>query len=90
MMLHFCMLQHYTKNPDLAWLQSDDVGMSSLKGREPLQVWPENIHLAEHTGLLIRDPSWVELNGVAGRKEEPALPTHRTDCSGDFSSKDSC
>lgn len=34
---------------DLPWLQSDDVGPGCLKGREPLQVWMENIHLAEDT-----------------------------------------
>lgn len=48
-----------------------------LKCREPPQVWIENIYLAEDTGLLIRDPGWVEVNGVLWRKEVPALPTHR-------------
>ena len=61
---------------NLAWLQSDDVGPGSLKRRVPPQVWMENIHLAEDTGLLVRDPGWVEVNGVLWRKEVPALPRH--------------
>lgn len=65
------------KNPDLSWLQSDDVGPGSLKCGEPPQVWVVNIHLAEDAGLLIGYPGWVEVNGVLWRKEVPTLPTDR-------------
>lgn len=64
-------------NPDLPWLQRDDVGPDCLKCWEPPQVRMENIHLAEDAGLLIGDPGWVEVNGVIWREEVPALPTHR-------------
>ncbi len=76
----------------LSWLQSDDVGPGSLKCREPPQVWMENIHLAEDTGLLIGDPGWVEVNGVLGRKKVPPLPAHKniTDMNSDRAGKDCC
>jgi len=62
------------KDSDLSRLQSDNVGFGSLKRREPRQVWMENIHLAEDTGLLIGDPSWVKVRCVLRGKEVPTLP----------------
>lgn len=48
-----------------------------LKVWEPLQIWMENVHLAEDTGFLIRDSGWVDVGGVIWREEVPTFPRQK-------------
>lgn len=57
----------------LSRLQSDAVSPRRLKAREALQVWTQDIHLAEHAGLFVGDPGGVHFRRVLGRKQVPAL-----------------
>lgn len=67
-------MTQFPSGSDLSRLQSDNVGLGTFKLRISLQVWLDNIHLAEDTGFLIRDPGWVEVGCVVWRKEMPTFP----------------
>lgn len=53
------------------------MGPGPTERGEPAQIRAENVHLAEDAGLFVGDPGGVEVGGVSGRKEVPALPAHR-------------
>lgn len=58
----------------LSRLQGDCVGPGVSEGREPLEVWLEHVHLAEHTRLLIGDPAGVQTTRVCRGEQVPTLP----------------
>lgn len=49
----------------------------SPERREPPQVGPENIDLAEDAGLLVGYPGWVKLGGVLWGEQVPTFPSDR-------------
>lgn len=52
------------------------MGPGLAEGREPPQVWLEDVHQAEDAGLLVGDPAGVETSRVLRGEQGPALPEH--------------